>query len=50
MRGFEGGKGFAENLRDTVENMFKTLVLRPIVSAVVSPVSGAITAGLGLPE
>ena len=49
MRGFEGGKGFAENLRDTVENMFKTLVLRPIVSAVVSPVAGAITAGLGLP-
>lgn len=49
MRGFEGGKGFAENLRDTIENMFKTLVLRPIVSAVVSPVSGAITAGLGLP-
>lgn len=49
MRGFESGKGFAENLRDTVENMFKTLVLRPIVSAVVSPVSGAITAGLGLP-
>lgn len=31
MRGFESGKGFAENLRDTVENMFKTLVLRPVV-------------------
>lgn len=31
MRGFESGKGFAENLRDTVVNMFKTLVLRPVV-------------------
>lgn len=49
MRGFESGKGFAETLRDTVANMFKTLVLRPIVSAVVNPMAGAITAGLGLP-
>lgn len=49
MRGFESGKGFAEVLRDTVANMFKTLVLRPIVSAVVSPVAGAITGSLGLP-
>jgi hypothetical protein len=48
MRGFESGKGFAETLRDTVENMFKTLVLRPIVSAVVNPVAGAITGSLGL--
>jgi len=31
MRGFESGKGFAENLRDTVVNMFKSMVLRPIV-------------------
>jgi phage-related minor tail protein len=32
LRGFESGKGFAENLRDTVVNMFKTMVLRPVVS------------------
>ncbi|TXH90354.1 MAG: hypothetical protein E6Q78_05285 [Rhodoferax sp.] len=31
MRGFESGKGFAENLRDVVVNMFKTMVLRPVV-------------------
>jgi len=49
MRGFERGKGFAETLRDTVVNMFKTMVLRPVISAVVSPVAGAMTAGLGLP-
>ena len=48
MRGFESGKGYAENLRDTIKNMFGTLVLRPIISAVVSPVAGAITGALGL--
>lgn len=48
MRGFESGKDFAQNLRDTVVNMFKTLVLRPIVKAIVSPVAGAITGALGL--
>lgn len=55
MRGFENGKGFAENLRDTVVNMFKTMVLRPIVSAIVMPISstlasvfpGAAAAGQG---
>lgn len=45
MRGFESGKGFAENLRDTVVNMFKTLVLRPVVEF---GVRGGLTAlGLG---
>lgn len=48
MRGFENGKGFAENLRDTVVNMFKTMVLRPIVSAIVSPVAGVLTGAMGV--
>ncbi len=43
LRGFESGKGFAENLRDTLKNMFNTLVLRPIISAIINPISGAIT-------
>lgn len=47
MRGFESGKGFAENLRDTITNMFKTMILRPIVSAVVSPISQGITSMMG---
>jgi hypothetical protein len=42
LRGFESGKGFAENLRSTLKNMFSTLVLRPVISAVMSPVAGAI--------
>lgn len=43
LRGFESGKGFAENLRDTIKNMFNTLVLRPVISAILAPVSGAIS-------
>ena len=45
MRGFESGKGFAEVLRDTVANMFKTLVLRPVVQATVQ--GGLNAVGLG---
>lgn len=48
MRGFESGKGFAENLRQTVINMFKTMVLRPVISAIVNPVAGAVTGMMGL--
>lgn len=48
MRGFESGKGFAENLKDTVENMFKTMVLRPIVSAIVQPMAQQLTGSMGL--
>lgn len=48
MRGFESGKDFAKNLRDTVINMFKTMVLRPVISAIVNPVAGAVTGMLGL--
>lgn len=45
MRGFESGKGFAEVLRDTVANMFKTLILRPVIQATVQ--GGLNTVGLG---
>lgn len=40
MRGFESGKGFAQNLRDTLKNMFSTLILRPVIQAVVGGVTG----------
>jgi tape measure domain-containing protein len=45
MRGFESGKGFAQVLRDTVVNMFKTMVLRPVVQATVQ--GGLNSVGLG---
>jgi len=47
MSGFEKGKSFAQNFKDTVTNMFKTMILRPLVSMVVNPISGAISGVLG---
>ena len=47
MRGFEAGKGWAKNFWESMINMAKTVVLRPIISAVMSPVTGAITSTLG---
>lgn len=48
LRGFESGKDFAKNFRDTIANLFKTLVLRPIISGIVQPVAGNITNLLGV--
>lgn len=42
LRGFESGKDFAKNLRDTLVNMFKTLVLRPIIQPVMSGITEAL--------
>lgn len=53
-RGFESGKSFAENFKDTLINSFKTLVLQPIVrflvdssglSAVLGSIGGAFSGG-----
>lgn len=49
MRGFEGGKGFLENLVGTAKNMFQTLILRPQIQAIVSPLAAGIGSALGLP-
>lgn len=48
MRGFEAGKGFMRNLADTTVNLFKTLVLRPVIAAVVNPVASTIAGALGV--
>ncbi|TAJ98672.1 MAG: hypothetical protein EPO36_14325, partial [Chloroflexota bacterium] len=45
-RGFEAGKGFARNFWTSMVNMAKTAVLRPVISFIVSPISGAITAAM----
>lgn len=42
MRGFESGKSIAETFRDTLTNMFKTLILRPVIQALVQPLAGGI--------
>lgn len=49
LRGFESGKDFGQNLIDTLKNMFSTLVLRPVIQAVVNPVASTLTGALGLP-
>lgn len=48
MRGFESGEDFAENFRDVLINMFKTLVLRPIIQPIAQGMSGFVLQGLGM--
>lgn len=42
MKGFEDGKGFAENFADSLKATFKTMVLRPVIQAVMQPVGEAV--------
>lgn len=42
MDGFSAGKGFAKSFVDSVTAMFKTMVLRPVISAVVTGVTGSL--------
>jgi tape measure domain-containing protein len=46
LRGFERGKSFAENFRNTLINMFKTLVLQPAISFILSPITNAVAQGV----
>ena len=45
MNGFSAGKGFARSFVDSVKAMFNTMVLRPVISAIVGTVTGSL--GLG---
>jgi tape measure domain-containing protein len=52
LRGFESGKSFSENFKETLENLFKTMVLRPVISAVLdasglSKIAGAVGSIVG---
>lgn len=47
LRGFESGKDVARNFRDTLRNMFGTLVLRPVIQAVMAPVAGGLMGMFG---
>lgn len=46
LRGFESGKSFAENFRDTLRNMFSTLILRPVISFIVEPIAAVVNQGV----
>jgi hypothetical protein len=48
MRGFESGKGFGQNLKDTLENMFKTLILKPIIQPIAQGASNVLLSMMGL--
>jgi hypothetical protein len=51
LRGFESGKGFGQNMVDTLKNMFSTLVLRPTIQATLAPVSNSVSSMLpGMPS
>lgn len=43
MRGFESGKGWAQNFAQTLKNLFGSLVLRPIIQGIAAPAAGGIT-------
>jgi tape measure domain-containing protein len=43
MRAFESGKGFGQAFKDTLINMFKTMVLRPVLA----PIAGAFAGVFG---
>lgn len=47
MRGFEGGKDSAENFFDSLENMAKSLVLKPTLKFMLSPVSAFMNGMVG---
>lgn len=48
MRGFESGKDFGKNLMDTLVNMFKTLILRPIIQPIAQGASSIILSMMGM--
>ncbi len=48
MRGFEGGKGWAQSFKDALVNMFKTLVLRPIIQPIAQTAAGGVLGAFGV--
>jgi len=48
MRGFEDGKGWARNFADTLKNLFKTLVLEPLIRPIAQAGAGAVLGSFGM--
>ncbi|MBB2485402.1 hypothetical protein H5407_09200 [Mitsuaria sp. WAJ17] len=42
MRAFESGQGFADAFKSTLINAFKTMVLQPVIKAIIQPVGDSI--------
>lgn len=47
MQGFESGEGFATSFADFLKSTFKTLVLKPMVDAMVKDISGGLEGAMG---
>lgn len=47
MRGFENGKTIAANTRDVINNLLKTIVVRPAISAMMTPVAQGVSSVFG---
>lgn len=47
LRGFEKGEGFADNLAETMRNLFGSMVLKPIIQPIVRSAAGLVTGALG---
>jgi len=48
MRGFESGKDFGKNLKDALVNMFKTLILQPIIQPIATGTSAVMMQMMGM--
>jgi trimeric autotransporter adhesin len=48
MRAFESGKGFGQAFKDTLVNMFKTMVLRPVLAPIAGAFAGAFGGGAAM--
>lgn len=46
-RAFESGKGFFKTMWDGIVNTFKTTVLKPVIQAVMAPITGAVGSLVG---
>jgi len=42
MRAFESGKGFADAFKSTLMNAFRTMVLQPVIKAIIQPIGDSI--------
>lgn len=48
MRAFESGKGFGQAFKDTLVNMFRTMVLRPVLAPIAGAFAGAFGGGAAM--
>lgn len=46
LRGFESGKGYAENFSKTLRDLFGSMVLKPLIQPVATGAAGLVTGGL----